>query len=107
QSTLAAHINPFDPETTSRLSAWAAHFGGLGADSFTAQRRAMATVYQEVTRQAQILAFADDFWMLFLLFCGTLALLPLLERVRSGPATGTHARHDDAPAPVHIEELAT
>ena len=63
-----------------------------GADSFTAQRRALAMVYQEVTRQAQVLAFADDFWLLFVLFCGTLLLLPLLERVRTGPASSRQQR---------------
>src|SRR5215470_17045093 len=71
QSTLIAHVNPFDPETAARLSAWADHFGRRGADSFTAERRAMATVYHEVVQQAQVLAFADDFWLLFVLFCGT------------------------------------
>jgi len=60
-------------------------------------------VYQEVTRQAQVLAFADDFWMLFLLFCGTLLLLPLLERVRTGPVSSSRANADDAPVPVHME----
>jgi MFS transporter, DHA2 family, multidrug resistance protein len=103
QSTLIAHVNQFDAETATRLSAWTAHFAAQGSDSFTAQRRAMAMVYQEVTRQAQVLAFADDFWLLFVLFCGTLLLLPLLERVRTGPATARHAGADDAPAPVHVE----
>ena len=103
QSTLIAHVNPFDPETAARLSAWAAHFGAQGADSFTAQRRALAMVYREVTRQAQVLAFADDFWLLFMLFSGTILLLPLLERVRTGPATSSKAQADDAPAPVHME----
>jgi len=101
QSTLVTHINPFDAETAERLSAWAAHYGRQGADSFTAQKRAMATVYHEVTQQAQVLAFADDFWLLFVLFCGTLLLLPLVERVRSGPPRAAQA--DDAPAPVHVE----
>ena len=103
QSTLVAHVNPFDAETAARLSAWTAHFGAHGADSFTAQRRALAMVYQEVTRQAQVLAFADDFWMLFLLFCGTLLLLPLLERVRTGPVSSSRANAADAPVPVHME----
>ena len=63
----------------------------------------MASIYLEVTRQAQVLAFADDFWMLFILFCGTLFLLPLLSRVRTPQVTGDRARADDAPAPVHME----
>jgi len=104
QSTLVPHVNPFDAETAARLSAWASHFGAHGADSFTAQQRALARVYQELTQQAQVLAFADDFWLLFVLFCGTILLLPLLERVRSGRPTASSSAHaDDAPAPVHME----
>ena len=104
QSTLVPHVNAFDAETAARLSAWASHFGAHGADSFTAQQRALARVYQELTQQAQVLAFADDFWLLFVLFCGTVLLLPLLERVRTGPAaSSTSTPADDAPAPVHME----
>ena len=103
QATLVAHINAFDPETAARLSAWAAHWGTQGADTFTAQQRAMASIYHEVTSQAQVMAFADDFWLLFILFSATLLLLPLLERVHTAPGTRDRARADDAPAPVHLE----
>jgi DHA2 family multidrug resistance protein len=100
QSTLVAHVNPFDAETTERLSQWTHHFAAQGADSFTAQRRALATVYQEVTRQAQLLSFADDFEVLFFLFCSTLLLLPLLQRVHAGTVASGRRGHDEAPAPV-------
>jgi DHA2 family multidrug resistance protein len=105
QSTLINHVNPFDPETAGRLAAWTAHFESQGADSFTAQRQALARIYQEVTRQSQLLAFADDFWVLFLLFCSALFLLPLLQRVRLHPEPAARRRRaaDDAPAPVHVE----
>jgi MFS transporter, DHA2 family, multidrug resistance protein len=102
QTTLGGHIDIWDPETTERLRAWAAHFVAQGADSFTAQRRAMSVLYQEVTRQSQLLAFADDFWVLFLLFCGSLVLLPMLRRVRMGPTTRVEAG-DAAPPVVHAE----
>jgi MFS transporter, DHA2 family, multidrug resistance protein len=102
QTTLAGHVDIWDPETSERLRAWAAHFVAQGADSFTAQRRAVSVLYQEVTRQAQLLAFADDFWVLFLLFCGSLVLLPMLQRVRMTPATSTEEA-DSAPPPVHAE----
>jgi len=61
--------------------------------------------YHEVTRQAQLLAFADDFWMLFVLFSSALALLPLLQGVRvHGTSTATQARRAaDASAPIHAE----
>ena len=102
QATLVGHVDAWDPETAERLRAWAAHFAARGADSFTAERRAVGVLYQEVTRQAQLLAFADDFWLLFLLFCGSLVLLPMLRRVRIAPAPAREA-DDAAPAAVHAD----
>jgi len=103
QSPLVAHVNVFDRETTARRSTWAAHFEAQGSDAFTAHRRALATVYHEVTRQAQVLSFADDFGMLFVLFCSTLLLLPLLQRGRVGTVAWSRRHADDAPAPVAME----
>jgi DHA2 family multidrug resistance protein len=100
QATLVGHINVWDPETTERLRAWAAHFAAQGADSFTAERRALGILYQEVTRQAQLLAFADDFWLLFVLFAAAILLLPLLRRVRMETGARSTARGEAAPAPV-------
>ena len=53
-----------------------------------------------MTRQAQLLAFADDFWILFLLFCGSLVLLPMLQRVHieSSKRSG-----EDGPPTIHAE----
>ena len=102
QTTLGGHVDIWDAETAERLRVWAAHFVAQGADSFTAERRAMSVLYREVTRQAQLLAFADDFWVLFLLFCGSLVLLPMLRRVRMAPATRAEAG-DAAPPPVPAE----
>lgn len=98
QTTLVAHINLWDAETTERLQSWAAYFAAQGADAFTARRQALGFLYQQVTRQAQLLAFADDFWLLFVLFCLALFLLPLLRRVRMEPAGRTAAREDAAPS---------
>ena len=101
QSTLIEHVTRWVPETTARLSGWAAHYMAQGADVTTAERRAVATVYQEVNRQAQLLAFADDFWVLFILFCATMLLLPLLHRVRMGSPASRAG--DAGPAAVHAE----
>ena len=98
QATLVGHVHAWDPETAERLRAWATHFAAQGSDSFTAERRAIGVLYQEVTRQAQLLAFADDFWLLFLLFCGSLVLLPMLRRVRMAAV-----RADAAPPTVHAD----
>ncbi len=96
-ATLVAHVNIWDAETTGRLSALATRFAAQGADAHTAQRRALAAIYHEVNRQAQVLAFADDFWLLFLLFSSTLFLLPLLRRVTIEPAPPANARGETVP----------
>jgi MFS transporter, DHA2 family, multidrug resistance protein len=103
QTTLTAHVNVWDPETADRLRAWAQHFAAQGADSFTAERRALGTLYREVTRQAELLAFSDDFWILFIVFCGSILLLPLLRRVRIEPPSRARAEDGAAPAPIHAE----
>jgi DHA2 family multidrug resistance protein len=103
QATLVGHVNVWDPETADRLRLWSARFAAEGADLYTAERQALGKLYQEVTRQAQLLAFADDFWLLFILFCLTLLLLPLLQRVRAEPSRRTRRDAERAPAPIHIE----
>ena len=103
QATLGAHVNIFDPETAERLRVWARHFGAAGADAFTAEKQALGMLYREVTRQAELLAFADDFWLLFVVFCGTLLLLPLLERVRIDAPAQKRGDAEAAPAPVIME----
>jgi MFS transporter, DHA2 family, multidrug resistance protein len=102
QTSLVGHVNVWDPETVDRLRAWTAHFVSHGADSFTAQRRAVGILYHEVTTQAQVLGFADDFWMIFLLFCTSLFLLPLLRRVHMEPVSRGQAKDEPAPS-VHAE----
>ena len=98
QTALVAHLQPGDAEMTERLRLWTHHFASHGADAFTAQRRAVGALYHEVTQQAQLLAVADVFWILFILFCSTLLLLPLLRPVRMGPVRGASAREEMARA---------
>jgi DHA2 family multidrug resistance protein len=98
QTALVGHVNVWDAETSERLRAWADHFVAQGADTFTAERRALGALYHEVTRQAQVLAFADLFWLLFVLFSAALVLLPMLQRVRVEPVTRPRAADDAAPA---------
>jgi hypothetical protein len=76
-------VDVWSPETTARLREWTEHFLGQGADSFTAGRRALAMLYRETTEQAQLLAYADDFWLISILFIAILPLLPLMRRVRA------------------------
>ncbi|MGH7383674.1 MAG: DHA2 family efflux MFS transporter permease subunit [Candidatus Rokuibacteriota bacterium] len=83
QSVLAGHITQWSPETAARLQEWADHFARQGADSFTAARQATSMLYREMIEQAQVLTYADEFWLLALVFGAVLPLLPFLRRVRA------------------------
>ena len=91
QATLVSHITVWDPETQVRLAQWATHFVSAGTDAFTAERRAMAMLYRETVAQAQLLAYADDFWLLAVMFAIVPFFLPLMHRIRmpTAPATGS------------------
>jgi DHA2 family multidrug resistance protein len=100
QATLVSHITVWDPETRMRLTHWASHFVAQGSDTFTAQRRAVAMLYSETVTQAQLLAYADDFWLLAVMFAAVPLILPFMRRIRmDAPPAG--AEGSSAPA---IEE---
>jgi len=101
QATLVSHISPWDPETHARLAQWASHFGALGSDAFTAERQAVAMLYRETVAQAQLLAYADDFWLLAVMFAGVPLLLPLMRRIRrERPEAAGATATERSPAPV-------
>src|SRR5881296_2542590 len=102
QATLASHITPWDPETRARLTQWASHFVTHGSDGFTAERRAVAMLYRETVEQAQLLAYADDFWLLAVMFAAVPLFLPFMRRVRLGTLSSTSAAATE-PARVHAD----
>src|SRR5881409_151267 len=83
QTTLIAHVDVWSPDTARRLKEWTAHFMSQGADSFTAGRQALAMLYCRTTEQAQVLAYADDFWLISIVFVAILPLIPLMRRVHA------------------------
>jgi DHA2 family multidrug resistance protein len=92
QATLVSHITAWDPETHDRLTRWASHFATQGSDAFTAERQAVAMLYRETVAQAQLLAYADDFWLLAVMFAAVPLILPFMRRIRMassspGPAS--------------------
>jgi DHA2 family multidrug resistance protein len=102
QANLVGNITQYSEETRGRLAQWAGHFVSQGADGFTAQRRAVAMVYRETLTQAQLLAYADDFWLLAIMFGIVPFFLPLMRRIR----LETTAKKDDATTPVMEEGAA-
>jgi DHA2 family multidrug resistance protein len=106
QQNLVSHVTVWDPETQARLARWTSHFLAQGSDAFTAQRRGLAMIYHDAVGQAQVLAYADDFWLLAILFSIVPLFLPLMRRVRAEPAApseeaaGEGGRVPALPAPV-------
>jgi DHA2 family multidrug resistance protein len=102
QTTLAAHVHPWSAETAARLGDLTEHFVRQGADAFTAGRQALAALYRDTVTQAQILAYADDFWLISLSFLALLPLVPLMRRVRTEQnerAREASGRVDPLPSP--------
>jgi DHA2 family multidrug resistance protein len=104
QATLVSHVTAWDPETRARLTHWASYFVTQGSDAFTAERRAVAMLYRETVAQAQVLAYADDFWVLALLFAAVPLFLPFMRRIRAEPAAAAGARAAQTAAAHAVEE---
>jgi DHA2 family multidrug resistance protein len=104
QSTLTSHVTAYDPETKARLAQWASHFVTQGSDAFTAERQAVAMLYRETVAQAQLLAYADDFWLLAVMFAMVPIFLPFMRRIRLEAMSPKGApTADTPPAPAAVE----
>src|SRR5215510_13776487 len=104
QATLVSHINVWDPATRDRLAQWASHFVARGSDAFTAERQAIVMLYRETVTQAQLLAYADDFWLLAVMFAAVPLFLPLMRRIRMEPSTAATAAATERAAARAAEE---
>jgi DHA2 family multidrug resistance protein len=99
QNRLVGHVDLWDAETAARLKQWTAHFIAQGSDATTAARQATAMLYRSAVEQAQVLAYADDFWLMAVVFVGILPLIPFMRRVR--PEQNERARE----SPGRVEAL--
>jgi DHA2 family multidrug resistance protein len=89
--TLIAHVTPWSAAAADRLARLQDIYLASGSDPDTARHQALGHLYQEVRRQAEMKAFADDFVQLGALF---LVLVPLVWAMR---------RPADAPRPQPVE----
>ena len=83
QTTLVSHVNIWDPDTAAKLKQWTDYFLSQGSDPFTAGRRALTMLYRGAVEQAQVMAYADDFWLISVLFIAIVPLIPFMHRVRA------------------------
>jgi DHA2 family multidrug resistance protein len=86
QTTLSAHVNPYDPVTQARLAELKAAATVKGADAATSGKAAMAILYHMVQREAGILSYNYIFWTIGLVFLVITPLLFLLKKPKKhGP----------------------
>ena len=83
QAVLTGHVNVWNPVMAAKLQRLTDYFVAQGADVYTAGRQALAALYRETILQAQILSYADAFWMLIAANVIVLVLIPFMRRVRS------------------------
>ncbi len=81
---LLAHLRAADPETQQRLSSLTGLFQSKGADPFTAHQQAIAILEQIINKQVAVLAYADVFRLMGMVFLCSLPLVFFLSKGTKG-----------------------
>jgi MFS transporter, DHA2 family, multidrug resistance protein len=86
QQTLVSHVTPLDPSYNEMLRTTTSAIMSQGASAPDAAAQAQGVLYGIVQKQSAMLAVADTFWILAVIF---LALIPLVFFLkRTAPPTG-------------------
>jgi DHA2 family multidrug resistance protein len=83
QAILTGNVHVWSPVVVAKLQKLTDYFMAQGADAYTAGQRALLTVYRETLVQAQILSYADAFWLLVVANAAVMVLIPVMRRIRS------------------------
>jgi DHA2 family multidrug resistance protein len=86
QSVMVAHLTPFDWRYRESVAGAAAILRTAGSSGPDAQVQAQGMIYGTMVRQANMLAFADAFWVMGVLFLSIIPLMFLIKNVR--PSAG-------------------
>jgi DHA2 family multidrug resistance protein len=86
QEVLVSHLTPLDGGLLPTLNGIASNLVTHGVSAADASVQAYGMLYGLLQRQASMLAMADTFWVLALVF---LALIPLVLGLRTAPQTAT------------------
>ena len=90
QAHLVSNLTPYDTQYQMAVQQGAELLQQRGMEATQAQYGSLANIYQEMLRQAGILAFNDAF---FLVFCIMLVVLPLVLLMRAGKTAGPPGLH--------------
>jgi len=90
QAQLMEHLNPLSMPFQNKLHAITASFTGGGSSGPAAMSQAYGMIYSSVQRQAAMLAFVDNFYMLGIVFLVVIPVLMLLRRPPKGVSAPVH-----------------
>ena len=90
QSQLMEHVNTLSAAFQSKLHAITASFASGGSSGPGAASQAYGMIYGTVQRQAAMLAFIDNFYMLGIVFLTVIPILVLLKRPPKGASAPAH-----------------
>jgi DHA2 family multidrug resistance protein len=82
QSMLVSHLTPYDPAYRDALWKAAMALQVRGASAADAAAQAQGMMYGTLLKQSGMLAFADAFWVMGMLF---LVIIPLMFLIRKVP----------------------
>ena len=86
QSVMVAHLTPFDWRYRESVAGAAAILRTAGSSASDANLQAHGMIYGTMVRQANMLAFADAFWVMGVLFLLIIPLMFLIKKVK--PSAG-------------------
>ncbi|MBS0278134.1 MAG: DHA2 family efflux MFS transporter permease subunit [Proteobacteria bacterium] len=93
QQALVSHLTPSNPTFQTTLQQIAATLQARGMSAADALHQAYGMVYGTVQRQASMLAFADAFWLLGILFLGVAPLMFFMKKSKGAPSADAAAVH--------------
>jgi len=82
QSVLVSHLTPYDPAYRDALAKAAMALRAGGSSGTDAAAQAQGMIYGTLLKQSSMLAFADAFWVMGMLF---LVIIPLMFLIRKVP----------------------
>jgi DHA2 family multidrug resistance protein len=91
RSVLVEKVGASDVATAERLHMLSGAFTSKGFDPASAKSQALMVLDGSVNMQAQVMSFADSFWLVALVFLVTSPLILLLGKVKPGAKPGAAA----------------
>ncbi|HJV65984.1 MAG TPA: DHA2 family efflux MFS transporter permease subunit [Geomonas sp.] len=91
QTSLVAHVNPYNPTVQSRLAMLKSANIARGIDPVTAEKTALAMIYGSIRQQSYMLAYNRIFFIVGIAFLVIIPLLFLLKKpAKHAPPTAAH-----------------